>query len=237
VSASGPHELSVLPDAEAVARRGAEVIAGVARVAVADRGSFAIAVSGGRTPAAMFDALAELELPWVRGGIWQVDERIAPEGDADRNLPGLLAALPEEGRRAVHPMPVTEADLEEAAARYATGLPASFDVVHLGLGDDGHTASLAPGDPALEVADRDVAVTGDYRGRRRMTMTYRVLDRSPFVLWLVTGGAKADALGRLLAGDVSIPAGRVRAARQLVLADRDAMPEGSRWVRPPRPEG
>jgi 6-phosphogluconolactonase len=204
-----------------VARRGAEAIASSAHAALTARGSFALAVSGGRTPARMLAHLGGSGLPWANGGIWQVDERVAPDGDPDRNLIGLLAALPPEARSVVHAMPVTETDLEAAAESYAAGLP-SFDLVHLGLGDDGHTASLVPGDPVLDVVDRDVAVTREYKGRRRMTFTFALLDRVPFVLWLVTGGDKARVLPLLLAGDETIPAGRVRAARQLVLADADA---------------
>jgi len=217
-----PHELIVLPDAEAVARRGAEELLGAARTAVADGGSFALALSGGRTPRATLARLADADVPWGRTGIWQVDERVAPDGHPDRNLSGLLAVLPGIGRSLVRPMPVDAEDLEAAAASYAAGLPDAFDVVHLGLGEDGHTASLVPGDPVLEVLDRDVAVTGEYRGRRRMTFTYPLLDRVPFVLWLVTGPDKASVLPRLLASDPSIPAGRVRAARQLVVADAEA---------------
>jgi 6-phosphogluconolactonase len=215
-------ELTVLPDAEAVARKGAQLVAGEARAAIAERGAFSLAVSGGRTPAAMLRLLADLDLPWDRMGVWQVDERVAPDGHPDRNLTGLLAALHHEARSAVHAMPVTDPDLEAAAARYAEGLPPAFDVVHLGLGNDGHTASLVPGDPVLEIADRDVAVSGEYRGRRRMTFTYRLLDRVPFALWLVTGSDKAAMLPRLLAADRSIPGGRVSAPRQLVLADAEA---------------
>jgi 6-phosphogluconolactonase len=214
--------LVVLPDAKAVARRGAEEVLAAARDAVERAGSFAIALSGGRTPRAMLEDLAELDVPWARTGIWQVDERVAPDGHPDRNLSGLLAALPPVAREVVRAMPVTADDLDAAAARYAAGLPERFDLVHLGLGEDGHTASLVPEDPVLDIADRDVAVTGEYRGRRRLTLTYPALDRSPFVLWLVTGRDKAAALARLLAADPSIPAGRVRAARQLVLADEDA---------------
>jgi 6-phosphogluconolactonase len=219
---SVPHELEVLPDPDAAAIRAAEVVGEIARSALRDRPAFAVAVSGGRSPSRMFADLGGSGLPWARTGIWQVDERVAPNGDPDRNLTGLLANLPEEARRVIRPMPVTEGDLEAAAHRYAATLPDRFDVVHLGLGDDGHTASLVPDDPVLDVVDRDVAVTREYRGRRRMTFTYPLVDRQPFVLWLVTGEDKAAVLPRLLAGDPSIPAGRVRAARQLVLADRPA---------------
>jgi 6-phosphogluconolactonase len=218
----GTHELEILPGAGAVARRGAEVVVEAVRAAIDARGAFAIAVSGGRTPSAMFERIGRERLPWDRTGIWQVDERVAPDGDPDRNLTRLLAALPAAGRGAIHPMPVTDPDLEAAADRYAAGLPTSFDVVHLGLGEDGHTASLVPGDPVVDVIDRDVAPTGEYRGRRRMTVTYRLLDRVPFVLWLVSGADKSAMLPRLLASDRTIPAGRVRARRQLVLADAEA---------------
>ena len=217
-----PHELEVLPDAEAAARRAAEVVAETARSAVEGRGSFALAVSGGRSPALMLADLASRDVPWRQTGIWQVDERVAPDGDPDRNLTGLLENLPPDRRGAVRPMPVTDDDLEGAADRYATSLPERFDLVHLGLGDDGHTASLVPGDIVLDVVDRDVAVTGEYRGRRRMTFTYPLLDRQPFVLWLVTGEDKAAVVPLLLAANASIPADRVRAERQLVLADRAA---------------
>jgi 6-phosphogluconolactonase len=219
---AAPRELEVLLDPEAAARRGAEVVAEIARAAVQDRDAFALAVSGGRSPSLMFADLAGRGLPWARTGIWQVDERVAPDGDPDRNLTGLLASLPPEARRVLRPMPMTDEDLEAAADRYAASLPERFDVVHLGLGADGHTASLVPGDPVLDVVDHDVAVTREYRGRRRMTFTYPLLDRQPFVLWLVTGEDKAAVLAQLLAEDPSIPAGRVRAKRQIVVADRAA---------------
>ena len=168
----------------------------------------------------MFRELASEDVAWDRVGIWQVDERIAPDGDADRNLTELASILPAEAD--LHPMPVTDPDLEAAAERYAASLPERFDLIHLGMGDDGHTASLVPGDPVLEATDRDVALTGEYRGRRRMTLTYPVLDRARTVLWLIAGEDKAAMLPRLLAGDASIPAGRVAAADQLVVADRAA---------------
>jgi 6-phosphogluconolactonase len=221
-------KIEILPDEAAVARRAAAVVAAEARAAAA-RCRFVVAVSGGHTPWQMLRALADEEVPWGGVHVVQVDERVAPAGDPDRNLTHLRESLldhtplrPEQ----VHAMPVEEADLEAAAARYAQTLQAIagphpvLDVAHLGLGPDGHTASLVPGDPALGVANRDVAVTGVYQGRRRMTLTYPILNRSRRVLWLVTGGGKADMLVRLRDGDPTIPAGRVRPDQALVLADQ-----------------
>lgn len=219
--------VETLADGHAVARRGAGLIAERARAAAAERGAFQLAVSGGRTPWVMFAALADEDVPWSEITIYQVDERIAPDGDPDRNLTHLRESLPRAGLERLEPMPVTESDLEAAAAAYAKRLPERLDLVHLGLGDDGHTASLVPGDPVLGVTDRDVALTSEYLGRRRMTLTYRALDRAEEVLWLVTGAEKAAPLARLLVGDGSIPAGRVRAGRALVLADGAAMGETS----------
>jgi 6-phosphogluconolactonase len=223
VSPAPGRVLEVVPDAEAVARRAADVVAEAAREAIASRGRFTFAVSGGETPWAMFRALAEEDVSWDHVGIWQVDERVAPDGDPDRNLTSLLPVIPVEAD--LRPMPVTEPDLEAAADRYSASLPAAFELVHLGMGDDGHTASLVAGDPVLDVADRDVAVTGEYRGLRRMTVTYPVLDRAGLALWMITGRDKAPMVPRLLAGDRSIPAGRVATAEQLVLVDAAAAAE------------
>jgi len=218
-------ELEVLADADAVARRAGSIVAALTRAAADRPEGFSFAVSGGRTPWLMFGYLAAEDLPWGRVAIWQVDERVAPPGDRDRNLASLVASLPGTARGSLRPMPVERGDLEAAAAEYAAGLPAVFDLVHLGLGDDGHTASLVPGDPVLEVRDRLVAITGEYRGRRRMTLTYPALERATLVLWLVTGADKATPMRKLLDGDRSIPAGRVTAPRQRVLADRAAAGE------------
>jgi 6-phosphogluconolactonase len=219
-----PH-LEVLVDAEAVARRGAALIADRSRAAIRERGSFAFAASGGTTPWRMFELLAADDLAWDRIGVWQVDERIAPQGDLDRGLTHLRACLPNDAAPSIHPMPVDEADLDTAAAAYARGLPEVFDLVHLGLGADGHTASLVPGDPVLDVRDRDVALTADApMGRKRMTLTYRVLDRAREILWVVTGEEKAAALARLFARDRGIPGARVEAMHQIVVADAAAAP-------------
>jgi len=170
----------------------------------------------------MFELLGERELDWERIEVFQVDERIAPDGDPDRNLTHLEASLPAAAGGAIRPMPVGADDLEAAASRYAAALPAALDLVHLGLGPDGHTASLVPGDPVLEVSDRPVAVTGEYQGRRRMTLTYPALDAARQILWLVTGADKREALAKLRAGDRSIPAGRVASERAILLADAEA---------------
>ena len=212
----------VLADSEAAAARGAELITEAADAAIGERGSFSLAVSGGHAPWRMFERLGERELDWPRVIVLQVDERVAPDGDADRNLTHLRDSLPAEALERLRPMPVTDPDPEAAAARYAAELPERIDLVHLGLGPDGHTASLVPGDPVLEVRDRQVAVTGEYHGRRRMTLTYPVLEAARTVLWLVTGADKPEALAKLRAGDKSIPAGRLRAANAILLADREA---------------
>jgi 6-phosphogluconolactonase len=223
--------VEVLADVAAVARRAAALVAGRVRDAVALRGRCALALSGGATPQLMLRCLAGEDLPWPRLHLFQVDERVAPAGHPDRNLTQLRASLlgpgllPEAG---LHAMPVEAADLEAAAADYAAelervaGRPAALDLVHLGLGADGHTASLVPGDPALRISGADVAVTGPYRGLRRMTLTYPALDRAECILWVVTGAEKAPVLARLRSGDRGIPAGRVRSDRAIVLADEAA---------------
>ena len=168
----------------------------------------------------MFELLADEDLPWEQVELFQVDERVAPENDPARNLTQLQRCLldPLEMLPRLHPMPVEEGDLDAAAARYATLLPGRFDLIHLGLGADGHTASLVPGDPVLE-ATAAVAMTGVYQGHRRMTLTRPVIDRARRILWVVTGADKADALARLIAGDTTIVAGRIARERAMVVCD------------------
>ena len=219
------HELTVLPDADAVAGAAANHLAARARAAAAERGGGAIAISGGRTPWAMLGVLAGLppgDVPWRDLVLFQVDERLAPDGSPERNLTHIMAALAGVEVR-VAAMPVDEADPEAAAGRYAAVLPAAFDLIHLGLGADGHTASLVPGDVVLDVDDRLVALTeAPYQGRRRMTLTYPALARARELMWVVTGGDKVEALAALLAGSTDIPAGRVTALRSIVFADAAA---------------
>ncbi len=218
------HRLEVLADAAAVHRRGAELIAEAARAAVAERGSFAIGASGGRDPWPMYSQLEDHDLPWDRTEIFQVDERVAPAGSDERNLTHLIAALSIGAQGSLRPMPVTDENLEAAADDYAASLPEALDLAHLGLGPDGHTASLVPGDPVLEVTDRRVALTGgEYQGARRMTLTYPELGRVRRLLWIITGEEKREPLAKLLARDPSIPAGRVEpVGESLVLADPGA---------------
>ncbi len=218
-------EVETLETADHVARRGAELVVSTAQKAIAARGRFHLALSGGSTPWRMVTALAATEMPWGETSVYQVDERVAPDGDVARNLTHLQAALAGTSATVV-PMDVTAADLGKAASRYAATLPGSLDLVHLGLGSDGHTASLVPGDPVLDVTDRDVAVTEMYKGHRRLTLTYRTLGRARCALWLVTGVDKREAVELLLARSSSIPAGRVETAAQLVLLDREAAGEG-----------
>jgi 6-phosphogluconolactonase len=227
-------KIEVLADADEVARKAAVIIAAEARDAVVTRGRFIVAVSGGHTPWLMLRALAGENVPWEGVHLVQVDERVAPAGHPDRNLThlreSLLTRVPLRHDQ-LHAMPVEAPVLEAAAEDYArtlteiAGSPTVLDLVHLGLGPDGHTASLVPGDPVLDVTNKDVALTGVYQGRSRMTLTYPIIDRSRRILWLVTGSEKAVPLRRLRDADHSNPAGRVRQEQSLVLADRAAVAE------------
>jgi 6-phosphogluconolactonase len=224
-------KIEVYADADAVALEAAKLIAKEAREAVAARGTFVMAVSGGKTPWIMLRDLAHEDVPWKGVHVVQVDERVAPEGDADRNLRHLRESLLEHAplrTEQIHAMAVESQNLQAACTEYTqilntlAGSPPVLDLVHLGLGPDGHTASLVPGDPVRDVSDSDVALTGIYQNRRRMTLTYPILNRARRVLWLVTGSEKTGMLTRLQAGDASIPAGGVSRDHAVVLADRAA---------------
>lgn len=219
-----PVELEVAGDEKAASRRAAELIAADGGLTVGERGRFALAMSGGRSPWAMLAILGELEeMPWDRTELFQVDERIAAPGSPDRNLTHMVLGLSMDHQSTLRPMPVTQRDLDGAAREYEASLPERFDLVHLGLGPDGHTASLVPGDPVLDVGDRRVAITAEpYQDHRRMTLTYPALEAARRIVWLVTGPDKREPLQRLLAEDDSIPAGRVRNEDMIVVADQAA---------------
>lgn len=222
-------QIEILTNGDAVAKRAAAIVAADARQAVAARGQFNVAFSGGRAPWDMLRELANEDVPWDKVQIFQIDERVAPAGDPDRNLTHLRASLLEHAPLRIdqiHAMPVELPELEGAAAQYEQtleelcGSPAVLDLAHLGMGPDGHTASLVPGDPVLGVTDRDVALTGEYQGHRRMTLTYPMINRSRKILWLVTGTDKVEALAKFRAGDTSIPAGRIAKENALLLAEQ-----------------
>jgi len=157
-------EIEVISDADSVAREAARRIAAEAKAAAAARGAFVMAVSGGRTPWIMLRNLGQEDMPWNAGHLVQVDERVAPEGHPDRNLTHLRESLLQHTSLSpehIHPMPVDSANLETACVRYArtleeiAGSPPVLDLVHLGRGPDGHTASLVS--PWLKVAARKVS--------------------------------------------------------------------------------
>lgn len=224
------HDVVVLPDRATLAVAAADHVVARAVRSVAINGEFHFAVSGGSTPWEMFAQLSRREMPWRATTIYQVDERLAPIDDPDRNLAHLTVALSGASATVVA-MPVEDKDPDEAAQQYALRLPTSFDLVHLGLGSDGHTASLVPGDDVLGVTDRLVAPTSStYQGRRRMTLTYPALARAAQLLWLVVGTSKAGALQKLIDGDESIPAGRVTAGGSVIMADSSAAPRKSEAV-------
>lgn len=217
-------DLEVAGDEKAAARRAAELIAATGRDAVAERNMFSLAMSGGRSPWAMLAILGELEeMPWAETELFQVDERIASPGSEDRNLTHMVLGLSMDHQAMLRPMPVTQRDLEGAARDYENTLPNPLDCIHLGLGPDGHTASLVPGDPVLEVTGRRVAITETaYQGHPRMTLTYPALATARKIVWLITGPDKAAALAKLQAGDISIPAGRVENGNMVIVADEAA---------------
>jgi 6-phosphogluconolactonase len=209
-------------DDESAAAEAARIVELAAEAAIADRGRFNFAVSGGKTPWRMLELLAESDLNWTRTSLFQVDERIAPTGSMQRNLTHLVLTLPLICQAAIRPMPVGADDLATAASGYEYSLPDRFDLIHLGMGTDGHTASLVPGDPILEVSDRQVAITsGEYQGTRRMSLTYKALDRARQILFLVTGDDKEEALAKLVDSDPSIPAGRLKNPNVTLITDID----------------
>ena len=224
-------QVDVLADPAAVARSAAQFIAAQASAAMVARGRFKFAVSGGHTPWAMLRELSTLDVDWTNVFLFQVDERVAPPGDDSRNLTHIRASLVDRvplPAANVFPMPVERSDLAAAAAQYAQtlataiGTPPVLDLVHLGLGPDGHTASLVPGDPVLQEDFADVGVTQPYQGRRRMTLTYPMINRARCVMFVVTGADKLSAMAALRRGDPKIPASGVTGERVVIMADAAA---------------
>ena len=223
-------EIRVLANAETVAQEAVQTITELAQQRTHLAGKFLFAVSGGSTPWKVLRQLADSDLAWEAIELFQVDERVAPAGDAQRNLTQIKINLLDHSPLAqeqIHPMPVEAADLESAAQDYAQqlrelcGNPPKLDLIHLGLGEDGHTASLLPGDPARK-SQKLVALTNEYQGLRRMTMTYPIINAAQHRLWIVTGIKKRPMLERLYFGDVSIPAGQVERSNAIILADKNA---------------
>jgi 6-phosphogluconolactonase len=224
--------LTIAATANEAAEAAARFLGAQIAEAVANRGRCTLALSGGRTPWSALERLVLLNPPWQALEVFQVDERVVGDQDARRNAGRLRSILIGNTRLAsahFHAMPV-DPPLDSAARRYQAeladlaGAPPVLDVVQLGLGVDGHTASLVPGDPLCEVTDQEVGVSGLYDGTLRLSLTFPAINRARAVLWLVTGAEKRPSLARLLAEDRSIPAARVSRARATLIADRAAAP-------------
>ena len=222
----------IFPSADQVAKEAAAYIEQLIRETLAHKKTFSMAISGGRTPWEMLKILSKASLPWTRVNLFQVDERVAPDGHADRNLTQLFQAIegsPLVTQLRIFPMPVLAANLDEGCREYIQVLDEvtegkGLDLIHLGLGSDGHTASLVPGDGVLDLQDRLVACTQNtYQGRIRMTLTYPLLNSAKQILWIVTGSEKQEMVRRLLNQDASIPAGSIRQENALLMADQAAM--------------
>jgi 6-phosphogluconolactonase/glucosamine-6-phosphate isomerase/deaminase len=192
------------------------------RDAVRRRGRASVAVSGGSTAPPMIDVLAATSLPWSSIGVWQVDERIAPDGDPARNA-GQLAPF-DSLACDVNRMPVADADLRAATWRYAAGLPTRFDVVHLGIGTDGHTASWPPDRPEVRSSPRSVELVEMFNGHPRMTLTRRVVNGARSRVVLAMGAAKRPVVERWLLEDPSLPITAVRRTSTHVFLDAPAAP-------------
>lgn len=225
-------ELQIRPDADSASAAAADFVAEQVRASIVDRGGASLALSGGKAPVRMFEELAKCDLLWEAIHLLQVDERVAPDGHPDRNVTGIrdhLLANVTIPAANFHPMPVGIANLFDAAERYervlrrVCGTPPVIDVVHLGLGGDGHTASLVPGDPALDVEGAEVTPTGEYRGRVRLTLTVPAIRRARCIVWLVTGAGKVDALAALLGG-ADVPAAAIGRDDAVIFADEAAAP-------------
>ena len=228
--------LEVVKDLEALSARAAELIADRIR---SGGSPFRLALSGGNTPRGCYRHLAHLhQIPWDHVEIFLGDERFVPPDHPDSNyhmIRQTLLAGEAVTPRAVFAVP-TDTTPEDAAGAYEEILRQEygasrlrpdlplFDLQLLGLGEDGHTASLLPGQPVLEEQTRWVAVVPEGRKEPRITLTYPVLESSRLTVFLVSGADKKDALARVRAGDPSLPAGRLKPQGDVIwLADRAAL--------------
>jgi 6-phosphogluconolactonase/glucosamine-6-phosphate isomerase/deaminase len=209
----------VLWDADQAGKAAARMVGRWLDRDVRRHGSASVAFSGGHAPLPMFAALATMPIAWDQVEVFQVDERVAPDGDPARNA-AALANLPVP-RRQMHLMPVTAADLDRAARRYATALPARLDVVVLGVGDDGHAASWPPGHDVVD-ASEPVRAIGEFNGWRRMTLTPSAVNGARRRLVLVPGADKAEVVARWMAGDRDLPITRVHRRATTVILDTAA---------------
>lgn len=203
-------QVLALDDADAVTAAVADLLVDGLGRAIVDRGEAVLALSGGSTPVPLYRHLATHELDWRRVHVVQVDERVAPDQHPDRSWRRIEDLLVVPTGAIGHPMPVLDGPAGVGA--YAADLAAlgGIDVCHLGLGDDGHTASLIPGDPSVAVRDADVTTAGPYEGRMRMTLTASAINRARRIVWQVVGSAKAPAVARLATGTGEEPSRLIR---------------------------
>ncbi len=210
----------------------AQFIAARLAAAIAGRGQATLAISGGRTPWGLLTRLAGHALDWKAVRLFQVDERIVAADDAARNWKhflrtALATRIPSTNH---HPMPVEIADAKQAASQYAQllirhcGRPPALDVVHLGIGADGHTASLFAGDALLQERQRLVGVSAIYDGHARLSMTLPVLNHAGCIVWYVTGTERKHSVSRLFAADPDIPASQVKRTHAVCFTDLEAAP-------------
>jgi 6-phosphogluconolactonase len=223
-------KIHIEADADDLALEAAAWIGEQARRAISERQAFSLALSGGRGPHGLFEALAREKIAWERVHLFQVDERAAPLESPERNFRAIVALLVDRVSipcEQLYPMPVAREDLQAAAADYAATLARVLgpgrvlDLVHLGLGEDGHTASLLPGDPAPE-SGAPVIVSMEYQGLRRLSLNYHVLSSARQRCWFVTGAAKSEVLPRAVDGDPGIPAGRIEREEAWFFVDQAA---------------
>jgi 6-phosphogluconolactonase len=227
-------ETEVLNDPERLAQRAAEWLAAAAK---ASRDRFVVALSGGSTPKRMYQILAGMDLPWQRTHWFWGDERFVPPDDVLSNYRMAREALFDHApvpAANIHPVPTQGLEPEAAAAAYEAELkrfyggerldPAQpvFDITLLGLGPDGHTASLFPGTAVLAERHKWVAAVIGAKDEARITFTYPLLESSRHIAFLVAGAEKRRMLGLLLGGDREIPAGRLSKEHAQVFADSAA---------------